>query len=278
MNPTAAIILGVLVCTAAGCRPPTPCPKPITLATAGVVPAVDYSALDEVLSRALDRRGRVILPTLQRLEPELDRQLALLAVTGPSATPALLPNPQDQAAYWYNARAAWSLKLLARHMNQLPVDIERLDQAFPLDGQVMTLQAIDARLASWDDWRYLAAAPGITYHRARLPARALAGGDFPAAAHDCFNEFILDDWRFVYDTLGRKIVVPPVLWSLRARIAQTARCDRPIPSFQASLLPYVSGAALVRLNDAVGYGAAEDRAPGPPAVYEIPDRQRLWGR
>ena len=238
---------------AASCAPSCP---PVQLDTAGVRPSADTSLLAVVLKEALDAHGRVRPRRLKAQADRLRAQLALLAVTGPTATPRLVPAGDAALAYWYNARAAWSLALLLacdcpaklseRHIAHVPLR---------LDGRDMSLADIDAALAADGDFRVPAAAPGVTLDRAVLPDSPFAAGDVRRRVAERFCGLIDDEDRFVVRRFWRQVLVPPVLYDRRQRIIDA--CNRANRTEGATLitalLAHVDGSAYRRLQDAIGY-------------------------
>jgi hypothetical protein len=255
----------------AGCwHPPAP-PGPITLDTTGVRPDANYGELAQVLADAVDSRGLIDTVILGNRTALLDAQLKRLAVTGPTVTPALFPTPEDRLAYWYNARAGWSLKMLA--MSPCTKDSpcpEAEDRRFPLDGRTMTLADIDAVLADDADWRTLVCAPGCCLSRARPPAKPLSGADIRRRIAQGFIELVDDPARFVIDVESQQILVPSVLWRYRQRLIDHYQNTYGTvgATLGTALLPYLSGSALRRLQDAIGYQTVELSAGDKPAISD----------
>jgi len=239
---------------AGGCRKPCP---PITLETAGVEPIVRYNKLATVLAETVSGRGgRIDVDVLRRNVAALDAQVRTLAVTGPTATPKQFPTREHVLAYWYNARAAWSLKLLLAC--DCPSEVRRQefeDRQFPLDGRVMTLRQLDAILAGENDFRVAVASPGITTHHASLPRKPFAPEGLRQQIAKRFAAFLDDETRFVIDVRKRRIVVPPVLWQFRDRLLAAHRQRYGVESatLTTTLLAYVTGSPHRRLQDAIGY-------------------------
>lgn len=246
-------------------------PPPITLDTTGVAPKVDYADLAAVLEAALDKHAFVLPEELDKTVKRLDAQLRLLAVTGPTATPKLLPTPEDRLAYWYNARAAWALKLAVGLDGPDPLPRARLEtRPFLLDGRTMSLDAIDRVLADDDDWRTAVAAPGLRKGRARLPAKPFTPGDIRKEIRRRFNEYADDGERFEIDVERRQIRIHVVLWRIREQlIARHNRLYRTEgATLTTALLPYVQGSARRRLQDAIGYACVPRKSDGPLACKD----------
>ena len=253
-----AVMAALVVASAGGCADES-CP-PIMLDTAGVAPAVNYRPLGEVLAACVLGNGLADREELPRCAQALDRQLAILAVTGPTATPALFPSHDDVLAYWYNAHAAWSLKLLtAKGCPRLIGAAAMLDRKFPLDGRTMTLRNIGAILAAEDDFRIAAAVPGATTNYARLPKAPVEARGFQQSVERRFADLLDDDIRVYIDVRGLRVLFPPVLWQFRARL--TAEYNRKHQTEGATLvtalLGYTSGPAQRRMQTAQGYREVE---------------------
>jgi len=255
---------------APGCEPPAV--RPVELDVRGAEAAVDYSDLAAVLEESFVTKRSVRAHRLldaraaTRLQGRLDEQLKRLAVTGPTVTPALLQTPEDRLAYWYNARAAWSLKLAM--LKALPRKLKRREfytRPFPLDGRSMSLADIDTILWAEADWRTLAAAPCVTLQRAPLPETPFAAKDIRRQIQRRLEEFIDDDRRFVINVARREILVPPVIWQFEQalREAHEAAYHTTDVTLTTALLPYVTGSPHRRLQDAIGY-----RCICAPEVYE----------
>ena len=235
------------------------CP-PIMVDTAGVAPAVNYAPLGEVLAACVLRNGLADREELPRHAEALDRQLAILAVTGPTATPALFPSHDDVLAYWYNAHAAWSLKLLtARGCPRLIGAAAMLDRKFPLDGRTMTLRNIGAILAAEADFRIAAAVPGATTNHARLPESPIEARGFQQSVQRRFAELLDDDIRVYIDVRRMRVLFPPVLWQFRGRLIfeYNRKHQTEGATLVTALLGYTSGPAQRRLQTALGYREVE---------------------
>ena len=210
--------LGMILAVSAGCAEPC---EPIVVDTAGVEPAADYRPLAKVLAECVKPSGLADRDALPERAETLDCQLAILAVTGPTATPGLLPTRQDVLAYWYNAHAAWSMKLLlARGCPRLVKARAMMDRPFPIDGRTMTLREIEDVLAGEADFRVAAAVPGATTCHARLPAEPIRAEGFEQTATRRFEELLADEIRLYIDVRRRRVMIPPVLWRSRERVVR----------------------------------------------------------
>lgn len=244
-------LAGALAC---GCGE-SPCP-PIVLDTTGVALAVNYEPLAEVLADCVLRNGLADRERLPRYADALDRQLAILAVTGPTATPSLFPTRDDALAYWYNACAAWSMKLLLASKCPRLIGAKALrERQFPLDGRTMTLREIGRTLATEEDFRIAAAAPGVTTCCARLPRAPIEPDGFSETVELRFEEFLDDHLRVYIDVPRRRVLIPPVLWQFRDRLI--GEYDRKYRTQGATLvtalLARTTGPAHRRLQEALGY-------------------------
>ncbi|MHC4983295.1 MAG: hypothetical protein ACYTF6_09035 [Planctomycetota bacterium] len=245
--------------------------------SAGVEPSADYTNLAAVLEEAFVtkrriRRHRFIdTDAVVSLAGRLDSQLKLLAVSGPTATPELFTTDDGRIAYWYNARAAWALKLAMLYDFRRKLSPRQFyTRRFPLDGRQMSLERIDAVLAKDGDWRTLAAAPCMTLQRAHLPPRPFGSADIRHRIATRIGEFIDDDERFVIDVRQKLIRVPPVLWRFEAKLraAHCAAYGTTGCTLTTALLHYVAGSPHRRLQDAVGYVCAPARPAHDLALEE----------
>ena len=219
---------------------------------------MNYSDLAAVLETATDKKSGMIVPDdASEAAGSLDAQLKALAVTGPAATPELLPTAEDRLAYWYNARAAWALKvaMLREFPEKMPA-AELEDRPFRLDGRSLTLKRIDAILAEAGGWQALVAAPGVLLQRAGLPRKPFAPADVRRRIARRLSEFVDDERRFVIEIVRKRILIPPVIWQVRHEVLQSHREDTGAEeaTFTTALLPHVRGSAHRRLQDAIGYG------------------------
>ena len=245
---------------------------PVTLDTTGVRPGIDYSDLALVLHKAQDKKGFLDVDALKKYSAQLDSQLKRLAVTGPGVTPNLFTGKPDRLAYWYNARAAWAMKLAL--LNDCPQELSVAaleERPFPLDGRRMTLAGIDGILKDWGDWRVLAAAPGVRLNRARLPKEPLSSETVEQEVPRRLADFLDDEDRVVVDVEQRQIQFPPVLWQYRAMLIEQYERNYHAagsPTLATALLPYLSGSPMRRMQDAIGYQCVEAPADRPLACQK----------
>ena len=247
--------LPVLLLTLGGCQTFTPTP-PVQLDTASVSPSADTSPLAKVLRQSVTEDGEIIRSAVESNRELLLQQLRLLAVSGPTVTPDLYPTEEHALAYWYNARAAWSLYLGLDAGFKTPSTIEAItSRKLPLDGRRLTLDDLDALLAERDDFRIVVAAPGVSLQRAPLPLEPFSADDIRRRIDERFNAFIDDPERLQIDIARQMIVYPPVLWRMRDRILQrfAQRYGAHPTTLRSALLFDVSGSPHRRLQDAIGY-------------------------
>ncbi len=267
-------LIGAILAGCDGPGGPVAQPLPaVPLSTAGVEPSADTADLAAVLAEAATSDGRVDPKAMRRLSGRLDSQLRTMAVAGPTATPTLFPTYGARWAYWYNARAAWSMKLTllagcpkktdSRCMARRPV---------PLDGRAMSLAAIDGLLLAeaerTGDFRLAACVPGVRVEFGPMPQRPYEAADFGDRLEAMFSTLIADQRRFVIDVADRKVLVGPMLWARRQDVLDQYRREfgGEGVQFVTALRPYVRGRALKRLQQAVGYGAAEATRTGELAI------------
>ncbi len=260
----------------AGCA----APAPVELDLTGAVPTTDTSELARVLQAVVTDGGRFDPAALKRMEGTLDACLRKLAVTGPRATPELFPTYGSRWAYWYNARAAWSMKLALLAgcpPRSKPGQLWR--RRFPLDGRWMSLEEIDRLLLAearrTGEFRLAACAPGVTVSFQALPERPLTPADLPRALARAFDRLVLDERRFVLDVERRRVLVPPMLWACREMLVRRYQADYGVRevTLLTALRPHVGPAALRRLEEAVGY-AVTNR--GRLAILAIPGPKRFY--
>ncbi len=245
--------------------------EPIILETADIEPRVDYGDLGFVLEKVVTPEGLLIGEALEEHSKRLEAQLKLLAKTGPRATRELFASLDKKLAYWYNARAAWAMKLAI--VSKRPKDTgprELIDRPFPLDGRTMTLRDIDEILAARADWRVLVSAPGVTLQRARLPEAPFTPKDVRSRIADRISEFVDDERRVVIDVPGRRILFPPILWRYREALIEDYHRTYGTEgaNLTTALLRYVSGSAHRRLQDSIGYRPVPSRRPLLVALFE----------
>ncbi len=246
----------------AGCAP-APLP-PVQLNTAGVTPSVNYDNLNEVLTWLIDKQGLVEPLRIEDVEKQLHSQLQLFAVTGPDVTPKLFGTKADRLAYWYNARAAWSIRLAMDLFNAKQLKACGLDtRSFPLDGQAMTLKMIDAKLDSLAGFQGVVASPSMKQDRAIMPQNAFDPKTVEQKIPERFNQYICDRTRFIIDIAKRQIQFPPAFWQYREKIIadNIKQYGTPQPTFATALLPMLNRPAVYRLQNAVGYKCVESPQP-----------------
>jgi hypothetical protein len=137
----------------------------------------------------------------------------------------------------------------------------------------LSLAEIDDLLGRDEDWQVVVAAPCARLYRAALPAEAFSGGTIRGAIGRRFNEYLDDPERFVISVPEQTIYFHPVLWSLRGRlIAEYRRTFGTTgATLNTALLRFVSGSAMRRLQDAIGY--AERPLAGPGRLAVVPEEE-----
>lgn len=251
----------VLLAGATGCRKAIL--PPVAMDYKGVEPKVDYTELDLVLAKAVSPDGLVHAAILKDQAVRLDAQLKLLAAAGPTDRPDLFPQDTDRLVYWYNARAAWSLKLWL--VNDCAGQFDRAgamcDRQFPLDGRLMSLSRIDDVLAHDGDWRTRVVAPSIDCHGSPLLNRAFSAGGIRPLIAQRFNQYVADPSRLVVDVEKKQVLVAPALWSVRESLVKSydENYGTAGATLQTALLPFLEGPALRRMRDLVGYACVPMR-------------------
>jgi len=141
---------------------------------------------------------------------------------------------------------------------------------FPLDGGTSTLADIDRAISAESGWRAVVAAPGLCLERAQLPETPFSDADVSKRMQNRFSQFVDDEDRFVIDISTQKIRVPHVMWQFRRQIIDNHRSyygDTDV-KLTTVLLRYVTGSALRRLQDAVGYRCVSARCCPKLAVFK----------
>jgi len=252
-------------------------PVPVRLDHAGVQPTSDVSDLAAVLSEAVTEDGRVKPADVQRLSDRLDSQLRRFALAGPTATPNLYPTDSSRWAYWYNARAAWSIKLAALsgfHVSPRPQALRA--RPFQLDGRTMWLEQIDqilfAESKRTGDFRLASCAPGVCASYAPLPSKPYSAADFEGRLDEALDSLVLDERRFVLSVEDRQVRVPQMLWACNELIIQQyqQKYGPRSVSLITAIRPHLGRAARRRLDEALGYAVV---APERQCQVLIPKRR-----
>ena len=283
----------------AGCRPRKPAGEfqPITLDTTDVAGKVDYSGLAAVLKAGVGPGGKLLPKKLKALAKMLEGQLMLMAVAGPKTSADLFEGEHSKLNYWYNARAAWSLRLMLTfsrerleaeseaskadegETREVPrweitddgVSIEEFrNRSFPIDRRSMTLALMDSLIVEEFGFKAVVGAPGVSPARAAIPTKPFNADDAAKLIDERFNDFIDDESRFVIDAASRRILVPPVLWQFGERlIADHQRKYRVTGArLTTALLPHVRLSPHRRLQDAVGYKCLRGPQPKAPLIVK----------
>lgn len=280
-----AAILSLIV---AGCAPHGNVPT-LTAARAGNPVAITFDDLAVVLSATVDQAGRVDATALAVNLPRLKRQVDALAGHWPATAHA----GDARLAWLCNARAAWSLWVIAEHLRplggrgdafELPETIGTnvlLDRRFVLDGKPATLRDIDAELAREDDFRLAATAPCATDLGGKLSRRPFSAEEVRSSLRRRFQDLIRDGDRVVIDHADRRLRVPPALWRVAGDLPEryNKRFNTQEASLATALGPYLDAAARRRLAGATDYPAAPRRGPaGIVAVRLSPlERRKIFG-
>jgi hypothetical protein len=239
-----------------GCELPAGEPMEMKLDTAGAEKRINFYPLSELLHRCVGSDGYLVPVRYEANRDLADRQLRQLAVTGPTATPELLADDDVRLAWWYNARAAWSMEI-GMALRKMDIDdvgvMNRV--TFPLDGRRMTLGAIDGEIQSLGGFWAVICAPGVALCRAPLPENPLMGPGIHETIFERLNTFVDDPNRFEIDVASRSVKVPPLMWMFREKIiaAYRRKGGGPQASLLTALLWFVEGSPARRLQDAVGY-------------------------
>lgn len=263
------LVWGILLVTIIGCDSGKP--YVVTLDTAGVTPSTDVKKLAKVLKRCVDSRGFIDVDKHEDVAGALESQLRKFAVTGPDAAPELYPAAEDRLAYWYNARAAWSIALAMRLHEDEKEDAALLEKfSFPLNGNVMTLEQIDQAVFALGGYQAVVAAPCADLQRAALPEEPFDAKTIRQTIRRRFEGFVDDHRRFTIDVATQQICFPPVLWQYREDILaeHLRRYDAPRATLTTAMLSLVGGSAARRLQDAVGYTCVENKSPDQLALME----------
>ena len=264
-----AALLVLCVACVGGCRGPAPSASLGVVRLTGDRPAsaraaerpdrVSYAEVADVLTAALCSEGKLRIDRLKASADALDAQLRLLESLGPTASPELFASPADRLAYWYNARAAWAMKIALLAWPDEPdgdVDFDVFDrQWFRLDGREMTLAAIDDLLAAEFGWRAAVASPGVRIDRAPLPAEPFDPATVEAAVQPRVEAFVDDAERVIVDVEAREVRVPQILWRFRGEIVDCHHRTYHTrgATLTTALLSCVGGRAERRLQLAIGY-------------------------
>jgi hypothetical protein len=238
----------------------------VRLDLTGVAVSSDVSDLSAVLSKVVDAKGRLIPAGFASVRDRLDSQLKKMAISGPTATPEMYPTDESRWAYWYNARAAWSMKL-ADLAGFPPAQCQprAREKIFLLDGCDMSLEKIDSTLQDEarrsGDFRLAACAPGAWADYASLPQKPFTEGNFSAGLSKAFNRLVLNEKRFVIDVDNRRVCIPPMLWACRDMVfARYRRRFGPCKvSLTTALSPYLARPARYRLKNALGYAVVRQK-------------------
>jgi hypothetical protein len=275
-----------------GCGRPKPDHEfqPITLKAAETGGNVNYSGLDAVLKVAIGPGGEIRPGELKDNEKMLEGQLMLMTVTGPKTKPDLFKDERSKLNYWYNARAAWSLRLILTFSRELlEADKEEVSESqrweiadnktpvkdfnnrpFPIDGRSMTLALMDSLIIDQFGFKAVVGAPGMSPLRAVIPTKSFDADDTAKLIDERFNKFIDNESRFAIDVKSQQILVPPVLWRFKDRIIadHQEKYQTTGANLTTALLPHVRLSPHRRLQDAIGYKCTKAPEPKTPLIVK----------
>jgi len=253
-----------------------------------------FDDLAAVLSAAVTAEGEVDATALAVHLPRLDRQLSLLA--GPWPTDSASALSDRRLAWLYNARMAWSLRIVARELHPLarrgdcfalPETIARrrlLGTPFPLNGRQTTLDEIDRRLAEADDFRLAVSAPGASDLVGRLATEPFSADSVRRLLARRFCDTVGDDRRVRVDHDSRSLCVPPALWRFASQLRgqYNRRFRTRDASLATALRPYLDATGRRRTADAMGYPARPRTGPPGIVARRLTEAQRnrafgVWG-
>lgn len=228
--------------------------------------------LSAVFAEAIDERGRLIPAGLARVRRRLDEQLLKMELYGPITSPESFPTDASRWAWWYNARAAWSMKLADLAGCSRQVSPAARARTFILNGRKMSLGEIDSILLAEarrsGDFRLAACAPGAWVNYAPMPQKPFAEEGFKQQLGQAINRLVLDERRFVVDVESRQVRIPPLLWACRDMVVswyhrQYGPCD---VSVTTALGVHLNSAARRRLEGVLGYAPVRQRVRAELAV------------
>ena len=250
---------------------PNTAPKPVVLPEPQKKPTeISYQPLHQVLNRAINSSGYIMAYHYTFIEKNLISQLQILAAIGPATCPDQFKTDNDKLAYWYNARAAWVLKLSMMHHKKLFLSKNKTDYSetirlmgittCPIDGKRMTLGDIDHEIKKIGGFMAEIAAPGGTLDRAPMPQSPFQPTDFPGCLKDQFNSFVNSTSRFVCNYDKRTWYIPRVVWKYKKELSDIYQTNYPTPQvmFASVLSSWASGAAKYRLQNNVGYRSEQN--------------------
>ena len=257
-----------------------PALEPVRLDAGSAQPSADVSDLAAVLAAAVTDDGRVDAARLAGVADRLGAQLRRMVVSGPDATPELYPTYGARAAYWLNARTAWSLELARLAGCPECVELGRiLARPFPLNGRMVTLGAIDevllAEARRSGDFRPAACAPCVSVNYGPLPRIPFAGDGLDARLQEALDEFVVDQRRFVIDPAGNIVFVPPMLWACRELVLERYHSQFGPAEIDVivALKSFVAPRGRERLERAVGFRALPQQ---PREELAIPKRSVFY--
>ena len=290
---TVAFLIGAVYLS--GCEPQEP-PRedqPITLEATEAASKVDYSGLEAVLKAAISPDGEILPKKLIATAKTLEEQLMLMTLAGPKTRADLFENEHSKLNYWYNARAAWSLRLMLTFSRERPktdekktsepvrwritddgVSIEEFaKRSFPIDGRSMTLASMDSLIVEEFGFKAVIGAPCVSPLRASIPTKPFNATVAERLIDERFNGFLDSEKRFVIDVASKQILVHPVLGQFEKRLIADHQEKYGVTgaNLTTALLPHVRLSPHRRLQDAVGYKCVEAREPKVPLIVKRED-------
>ncbi|MDP6633862.1 MAG: hypothetical protein QGG42_03110 [Phycisphaerae bacterium] len=264
--------------------------QPIILDTADAAGKVDYSGLAAVLKDSVGPGGKILPKELKANAKMLEGQLMLMTLAGPQTRADLFEGEHSELNYWYNARAAWSLRLmLTFSAERLKADGEETgpddrwriendgvsieefrNRPFPIDGKSMTLALMDSLIIEKFGFKAVVGAPGVSPVRGAIPAKPFNASSTGELIDKRFNDFIDDADRFVIDIPSKRILAPPILWRFERRMIEAHEWKHGITgvNLTTALLPHVRLSPHRRLQDAVGYKCVQADEPKVPLIVK----------
>jgi len=270
-NISLAVWLALFV-AGGGCTPGAGT-TPVAKAPATEDGSITFDDLAVVLAAVVDQADRIDATALAVQLPRLQRQLRHLGRPWPANVSA--GRSDARLAWLYNARMAWSLKIVSDELRPLngradtlylPKSIDRkrlLATEFHLAGAVATIEGIDRELAQYDDFRLAASAPCASDLAGPLAMEPFTAQTVRTQLPERFNHTFADNNRVVVDHDGRRLYLPPAMWAQVPLL--TAQYNRRFnthdATFPAAVGPYLDVRGRDRMADAMGYEVVPRTGP-----------------
>lgn len=176
-----------------------------------------YEHWDRLLSRIVDRQGKVDYERLLEERETLDHFLAELAAASPSSHPELFPTEEDGLAYWINAYNAFTLTAIAEEYPLTSVWKTRDGRFFQrrrhiAGGEAMSLDDIEhtiLRGAYAEPRIHFAINCGANGCPAVRP-EAYRGDGLHGTLSQATRAFLASEWNCRVDPAERKVFVSRV--------------------------------------------------------------------